>query len=49
MVAILGMSSGLTGEITKISDGSMIFVELTMAFGHECLNSVGDIKKTINC
>ena len=45
MVAILGMSSGFTGGSAKILYGFMIFVELTMAFGHRSLNSVGAINK----
>ena len=45
MVTILAMSSGLTGESAKILYGFMICVELTMAFGHRRLNSVGAIKK----
>ena len=45
VVAILGMYSGLAGESAKISYGLMICVELTMAFGHRRLNSVGAIKR----
>ena len=45
MVKILGMSFGFTGGSAKILYGFMIFVELTMAFGHRSLNIVGDINK----
>ena len=44
VVAILGISFGLTGESAKMSYGFMIFVELTMEFGNGRLNSVGAIK-----
>ena len=45
MVAILGMSSGLTGRSAKISAGFMIFLKLMMALRHGRLNIVGAFEK----